>query len=227
MNSNYTPVSTSGKVSIRSRVGYSFSSSPILTNFALHNAVTGFEIGHSGVGSTHNAVNVTVDRAYSISGPISVYAQNITVSKQLAVISSTASITLNATGFIQSAGAVDLRTSGGDVVLWADSDQSSQGHIQLSSSNTICTAWNTAASTCSLAVGGDIVMGGGAADLFDANRPGGNANGSGTAAPATTGLALGPCVSSNASSVNNSFTTQGGDIVLRGAGTTEKSVSSI
>ncbi len=115
---------------------------------------------------------------------------------------------------------LDLRTAGGDVVFWSDADQSGAGHIQLSSTNTICSGWNVAASTCSLSVGGDIVMGGGAVDLFDSGLPAGAAQGSGTAAPATVGLALGPCVSNVLTNMNNVFTTRGGNMILRGAGTT-------
>jgi hypothetical protein len=219
-NANQAPISTSGAVSFRSRTGVNFSSSPILTNLSIASTATALEIGHPGTGSGHNNSNIVVGNSYSINGPVSVYGQDITISADITVTSASARATFKANGFVQTATGVDLRTAGGDLVLWSDADANGIGNITLQSTNTMCSGWNSVAGTCTLTGGGDIVMGGGAADANDAGLPGGNAMGSGTTGATSTGLALGPCVFNNTSSVSNVISTRGGNLVLRGSSTT-------
>ncbi|MEY3624659.1 MAG: hypothetical protein RL696_40, partial [Actinomycetota bacterium] len=217
INGNSTPISTSGTVTIKSRTGYAFSHSPVLTNIDLANSVTGFEIGHSGVGSTQNTVDVTLNKAYSISGQISVYAQNISVTADQQITSGVGGILLKATGRISTGTSVDLRTNGGDVVLWADSDASGAGSIYLEASNTMCSKW--VSSTCQSSGGGDIYLAGGAADA-DGN-PQGNAKGFGTTGTSSAGVSVGTCAGSTSNDNSVSLNSAGGAMHIRGSGTAQ------
>jgi hypothetical protein len=91
---------------------------------------------------------------------------------------SNSDLVLKAASYVEVSASQQIRTSGGDIVLWADSDNSGGGFIRLLSAATLCTT----ASTCSTTDtgGGDIVLGGGLADPNNINRPGGFAKGMGS-----------------------------------------------
>jgi hypothetical protein len=211
---------TTGDVTIVPKTGNFFGQNPAFSFNT--DGIRNLTIGRNPlVGDTSRDISLT--GTHTVSGNITFNGGNVFVNKDMTSTSTSGRITLKANGYIETATGVDLRTAGGDVVFWADADASGAGNIDIDSTNTICTGWNTATSTCTLSSGGDIVMGGGTVDLFDAGLPGGAANGSGTTAPASTGLALGPCVANSATAVNNVFSTRGGNMVLRGASTTGNS----
>jgi hypothetical protein len=101
-------------------------------------------------------------------------------------------------------------------VLWADSDANQTGYVRLLSGATLCTTASTCASTNT--GGGDIVIGGGAADLNNTARPAGPAVGSGstyntTGTSDTTGIQLG---SLGVGSGGAKLYSAGGEVLLRG-----------
>jgi hypothetical protein len=106
---------------------------------------------------------------------------------------STRDLTLKAGSYINVAASQQIRTAGGDIVLWADSDNVSGGYVRLLKDATLCTT-NQICGT-SVSGGGDIVIGGGSADSNNPLRPGGTAKGSGYSEAAntadTTGVQLG------------------------------------
>jgi hypothetical protein len=119
-----------------------------------------------------------------------------TITVQAGVTSSAEekSLTLKASGDITVSASQTLRTNGGDIVLWSDSDTVGGGVIRLLNNSQICTTLETCATQAT--GGGDIVLGGGAADVVDPSRPGGFAAGygtttNGTGSSTTTGIQVG------------------------------------
>lgn len=147
----------------------------------------------------------------SASGYISV---NTTVTS-----ASSSDLVLRAGGHINVTANQIIRTHGGDIVLWADSDQSAGGEVRLLGGAQLCTA--PSGGTCGTATtgGGDIVIGGGFADPNDPNRPAGYAAGSGdihadNGTATTTGVQLG---NFDIPGTGPKIYSAGGDIAIRGA----------
>jgi hypothetical protein len=110
------------------------------------------------------------------------------------ISSSSRDIVLRAGSFVHVTASQQIRTAGGDIVLWADSDNTGGGVIRLLNAATLCTV----ATTCSTSItgGGNIVLGGGLPDPNNPLRPGGTAKGSGitynsSGSGDTTGVQLG------------------------------------
>jgi hypothetical protein len=109
--------------------------------------------------------------------------------------SATASdLVLRAASYINVAASLQIRTHGGDIVLWADSDNNSAGFVRILSASTLCTTGGTCGTTTT--GGGDIIIGGGVADPTNSSRPSGAAAGSSstynsTGTSETTGAQIG------------------------------------
>jgi autotransporter-associated beta strand protein len=103
------------------------------------------------IGKELNTANITIGSNTSISGPISVYGGNITISENLNTSSGNANgdILLKASADISIGASKSITTNGGDVTFWADHDATSGGTISLLSAASIQTS------------GGRIVLAGG------------------------------------------------------------------
>jgi autotransporter-associated beta strand protein len=121
-------------------------------SYTFASTIGGFTLGKSG-----NTADVTIGAAISIAGPISIYGGTIAVNGNLNTTAGTTSgdVLLKASGDISLAASKSITTSGGDVVLWANSDnQTANGSISLRSGSSIVTG--------SVSVpGGAIWIGGG------------------------------------------------------------------
>ena len=143
-------VSTTGELTIEPN-GNAFSSAYSTSGLTLDSALTGLTIGTS-----TNTADVTISNAIDIAGPITVYGGDIAVNENLNTTAGGAlgDMLLKASGNITQAASKSITTSGGDVTLWADSDGSGAGYIQL-----------TGGSSSGISSGGGNVFLGGGTDL--------------------------------------------------------------
>jgi hypothetical protein len=148
---------------------------------------------------------------------------DITVVNGFTSSASGSDLSLKARGSISVNASQTIRTNGGDVIIWSDSDVSGGGVIRLLNSSEICTI----SATCGTATtgGGDIVLAGGAASSADAARPGGFAAGFGTTSnnagtSTMTGVQIG---TQQQAGQGARLYSAGGQITIRGAGATANS----
>ena len=184
--------------------GTSFGSAQT-TNYSVANGFTSFTIG----GAT-NTANLTIGSAsnISISGPISLYAGNITLNSNLTSTAVGSKILIEALGAI-STGADNLtfQTNNGTMVFWSNANSTSGGGISMLNAGL---TFNTANGASNQATGGgDLIFGGGA--TVDAN---GN--------PTGAAVSAGNTIAFNPGSAGNTFTkmyTGGGNISINAKST--------
>jgi hypothetical protein len=164
-------------------------------------------------------INASTVVGYLATGDLTIEAANITVNAN--VTSTTANaLVLKATGQINAATNVQLISNGGDIVFWADSDEQNGGRIYLNTGvdfDTRTNADRTAGNTTTATGGGKIILAGG----LDTNADG-IPDGYATSRETTVaGIQFGSVTSSHyniGSSLDFTFYSGGGDIVLRGKG---------
>ncbi len=129
---------------------------------------------------SQSAHAISISRAVSINGPVGVYGSVVAVNENITTTATDATVTLRASAYIHVTTSKQIRTTGGDIVLWSDSDANNGAGLRKASERLqlLCTT----ASTCTTTNtgGGDIVIGGGNADPANTSRPVGPAAGSGT-----------------------------------------------
>jgi hypothetical protein len=192
-------LSTSGKVTVEP-FNDSFSGwFNFLPMFSPSSAVTELTVGKPGRVSgsavvSQSAHAISISRAVSINGPIGVYGSAVSINENITTTAVGAAITLRASSYIHVTSSRQVRTAGGQIVLWADSDNNSAGFVRLLGGATLCSTAGTCGTTTT--GGGDIVIGGGLASTTSPTQPGGAAAGSGstyntTGGVDTTGVQLG------------------------------------
>jgi len=150
---NNPTIQTTGTMTVEP-FGDSFTSAisfPI-TNLSLPNTISGLTIGKS-----QNTVDITISGSTSVSGPVNVYGGNINIDQNINTTGGAAlgDILCKASGNIILAASKSITTSGGDIILWANSDnQNSAGSVALRSSSSIVTGSNSV-------TGGHVWIGGG------------------------------------------------------------------
>ena len=204
-------VTGSGKVILES-IGDVFNTVPSLSNLNFGPQLSGFLFGKSTETGT-----VTAGRAIAIDGPITYYGSSIAVNASHTSTQEGATISFRAKVDVSTGNGINIRSNGGPILFWADDDDNLQGSIALGASVDICSEWN--GSSCLSQGGGHIYLAGGAADAN--GFPAGAAGGYGTSANRTAGVATGPCVAQSATAVNNTINSGGGNIVIKGLGTTQ------
>ena len=116
--SNGLNINSSGQLSILSQENsFSGDLSWPLSNLSLSGNETGLTIGKS-----TNTSKVLVENDIDISGPISIYGGDITVSANISSTLSGADILFKASENITVAASKSISTNGGDISLWANSD---------------------------------------------------------------------------------------------------------
>jgi hypothetical protein len=121
------------------------------SRFVVQGSKTGLTLG--GVGNT---ADITIDGAQTIAGPITVYGGNILVNENLNTTAGAAAgdVLLKASGDIVLEAAKSITTTGGDVVLWANSDgQTANGGVLFDAGASVATG------------GGHIWIGGGSGSV--------------------------------------------------------------
>ncbi|MDB4635617.1 autotransporter-associated beta strand repeat-containing protein, partial [Flavobacteriaceae bacterium] len=99
--------------------------------------------------------NITLSGGHQVAGPISIYGGDITVSGNITSILSGADVLLKAAGDISLESGNEIATKGGDLILWANSDNDGNaGAVLLRRNSTI----NTGSSSVE---GGNLWIGGG------------------------------------------------------------------
>ena len=146
----------------------------------------------------HNTVNISGELTNS--GGIHLIGDNIVIgtsgqNADVIVNHAGSDLTLTAADYIMTNDSIRLQTQGGDIVLWSDSDNSGQGHIQLGTTNTFSSG------------GGDIILAGGE-DTNSDSRPDGYA--------VTSGANSKPGVRLGADGSRVELRSYGGDITIRG-----------
>ncbi|NGZ90179.1 beta strand repeat-containing protein, partial [Psychroflexus maritimus] len=124
------------------------------------NSLGGFTIGEytgmTGV-TFSNTSDITVTNSIDVAGPVTVYGDNITLDNSLNTTSGGANgdILVKASGDISLTANESITTSGGDVILWANSDnQVANGSISLRKASSITTGSTSV-------TGGSVWLGGG------------------------------------------------------------------
>jgi hypothetical protein len=109
------------------------------------------------IGKTTNTADITIAGSTTLSGPVTLYGGNINLDQNINTSGGAAlgDILCKASGNIVLAASRSLTTSGGDVILWANSDnQNSAGSVALRSLSTVVTGSNSV-------TGGHVWIGGG------------------------------------------------------------------
>ena len=173
----------------------------------------------SNTNGSANILNLDLQSAMSSGSVLVESSGDITVQNSVTSSAAGSDLTLKAAGSININSSQAIRTNGGDVIVWSDSDATNGGVIRLLNGSEICTT----ASTCSSTVsgGGDVVLGGGAADADNPARPGGFASGFGstyntTGTTTTTGVQIGT-IGGNDQGAR--IYSAGGNISIRGTST--------
>ncbi|MEN8776952.1 MAG: glycine rich domain-containing protein, partial [Polaribacter sp.] len=134
-------------------ISNSFNSTFNTNGLTLGSDLTGLTIGKS-----TNTAEVTITNAIDIAGPIEVYGGDIIINNSLNTTSAgtNGDILVKASGDISLTADESITTSGGDVILWANSDnQAANGSISLRKASSITTG-------SSSVTGGSVWLGGGA-----------------------------------------------------------------
>jgi autotransporter-associated beta strand protein len=160
-----------------------------------------------------NTSNITFNSAATIAGPISIYGGTIEVNENLNTAAGTTlgDILIKASGDISLASAKSITTSGGDVILWSDSDANG-GFILLNDNVTINSI--NGSTNSNLSGGGKIILAGGADDGSNGGIaldgiPDGSAKSS-----ISNGIKIGSTTANF-----SQFYSGGGDILIRGLST--------
>jgi hypothetical protein len=164
-------VASSGQLNVFSKSTL-FSQAFTSSQWVVSNNLTGLNIG-----KTTNTADVTFATAATISGPINVYGGSIVINDNLNTTAGNANgdVLLKSTADISLAASKSITTSGGDVILWANSDnEATNGSIALRNGSSVVTGSSTVA-------GGHIWIGGGS----NGTTWNGLAVGSGYAVPGT------------------------------------------
>ena len=172
-----------GKLSIISNSD-SFSSSFNSSNWNINSSLSGLTIGTSS-----NTANITISNDIDVSGPISVYGGDITISNSISSTLEDADILLKATGDIITGSGDGIYSNGGKIILWSDSDNSNDGYISIGDQSNINSN------------GGDITLSGGS-DLLTGFSVANGSHGVGIGAD-----------NANINKINS----DGGDILIRGS----------
>jgi hypothetical protein len=202
---NTPTIQTSGTITVEP-FGTSFTNAisfPI-TNLNLPNTITGLTLGKS-----TNTSDVTIGSATTISGPITIYGGNISLNQNLNTTGGNAlgDILCKASGNIVLAASKSINSAGGDIILWANSDnQNSAGSVALRTLSSIVTGSNSVP-------GGHVWIGGGS----DGGTWNGMTVGSGYAVPGTIFTPpAGNTLSSGVYLEGNSISTFGGNVKILG-----------
>jgi hypothetical protein len=126
---NNPTIQTTGTITVEP-LGASFTNaiSYPITGLSLPNTISGLTIGKD-----QNTANVTFASNTSVAGPITVYGGQINVNQNLTTTGgASGDVLLKATSNIIEASAKVITTAGGDVTLWADSDNNGAGYIYIS-----------------------------------------------------------------------------------------------
>jgi len=166
------------------------------------------------IGKTTNTQNVTFGGTTTIAGPITAYGGDININENLNTTAGAANgdVLLKAAGNIALAASRTITTTGGDVILWANSDAGqSNGSVSLRNTSSITTGSNTVA-------GGNVWIGGGA----DGATWNGISVGSGYAVPGTSFSPSngGTAISAGIYLEKTAISTFGGHIKLAGDAST-------
>jgi hypothetical protein len=233
--SNKTEFNTSGTLTLESYTGGFSGGLTLGSGFDFKSGLGGLSVGKAGSLSGNNftggnSTDLTFSSAISIAGPISGYGSNIFVSENLTTTGVGSKVLLRTPGNINvgthsesaSNPGKQIQTNGGSIVLWSDSDSNGAGLVRLLNNAQLCTV--SANCTTATSGGGDIVIGGGAADPNDSSRPGGFAIGYGdvylnNGTSTTTGIQLGTL---DQSGQGARLYSAGGNVVLRGGSTTDQ-----
>ncbi|NBU23788.1 MAG: hypothetical protein EBS38_07780, partial [Actinobacteria bacterium] len=221
VSSSPTTISTSGIIEIEP-FNSSFLSAFTLDNvWSIASGSGGLEIGKPGTMSSWifsggNASDVSIATNLSLSGPLSVYGQDVSLNSQVTTTGVAGDVLLRASRNVLFSANASVNTTGGDITLWADSDQSAAGFVRLLGGVQLC---SSAGCASSVSGGGDITIGGGAANPVNTARPIGFAQGTslnGTAGGnnyETTGVQLGQLTVGN---TGTKIYSGGGSIEIRG-----------
>ncbi|HEY7885082.1 MAG TPA: filamentous hemagglutinin N-terminal domain-containing protein, partial [Cellvibrionaceae bacterium] len=188
--------------------GDAFSSALTLgTDFDPSANLTGLVIGKNHA----TAANVTLDKAITIAGPMTVYGGDITINQNLTSTAAGADILLKSSGYIAMASGSGnsayrtLQTNNGNIVLWANAADGTSGGIQIGDWVTL----NSANGATTQSTGGGKVWLAGGSSVNAQGLPTGAANG-GTA---RSGISFGSYTSA---ATTTSIYSGGGDIYLNG-----------
>jgi len=173
--------------------------------------------------------SVTTSGAITAAGPVALTAEGassaVTVNANITVSGSGNSLTLKSARDVRVELSRNLSTVGGDVVLWSDSNEEGGGVVRLLNDSQICTTSGTCGTQTT--GGGNIFLGGGAADPSNSLRPGGFAAGYGTTynttsnVQDTTGVQLGTLGTAGGARLYSA----GGQISLRGTTTEQNTIT--
>jgi hypothetical protein len=152
VNSTYlNEIKTSGAVVLESNAT-TFETAPIITGLTILGSPSSVRLG-----KTTNTANITLGSAITAAGPINAYGGTIAVNENLNTSAGNANgdVLLKASADISLAASKSITTAGGDVILWANSDNAaSNGSISLRNGSSITTGSGTVA-------GGHVWLGGG------------------------------------------------------------------
>ncbi|BDQ00819.1 LamG-like jellyroll fold domain-containing protein [Aquiluna sp. KACHI24] len=148
----------------------------------------------------------TINKAFSINGPVLVHGGSIEIQQDLTSSSTSASITLKSRGNILTSASVDFSTQNGDVTFWSDTDNNGAGSIRFGASNTIQTR------------GGKLTIAGG----LDDGGAGSGISGRSANDGYPDGYAVDTSNTQNRAGVElqtgRSFVTSGGDVFIAASG---------
>jgi filamentous hemagglutinin family protein len=137
LSSGDVSVDTAGTVQVLSN-GASFSSALDSSGLSLASTVTGFTVGKSS-----NTSNVTLGSVIDIDGPLTIYGGDIAISQNIDTTGGAASgdVLMKSSGDMSLAASKSITTTGGDVILWANTDgQTSLGSVLLRDQSTVSTS---------------------------------------------------------------------------------------
>ncbi|BDU53062.1 hypothetical protein LINBF2_12970 [Limnohabitans sp. INBF002] len=155
----------------------SFTAASFTPSYTFANSLSGLTLG-----KPDSSTNITIGSNLTLSGPVKIYGGTIDISANINTTAggNAGDVLLKASGNIVLGSSKSITTTGGDVVLWANSDSVGAGNISLGSGASIQTS------------GGNLVLAGGADDGANGSTandgtPDGYARGVGTAGISTTG----------------------------------------
>ncbi|MEY3500451.1 MAG: hypothetical protein RL308_2120, partial [Bacteroidota bacterium] len=144
-------IASSGQLNVFSKSSL-FSQAFSSSQWVVSNNLTGLTVG-----KTTNTADVSFNSAAAISGPITAYGGTIAINDNLNTTNGNANgdVLLKSTADISLAASKSITTNGGDVTLWANSDnEATNGSVALRNGSSVVTGSSTVA-------GGHIWLGGG------------------------------------------------------------------
>ena len=125
-----------------------------LSDFTFGTSLSGLTIGKAATSADGTSdQDVTLDAVIDINGPVTVYGGDIAINQNIDTTGGAASgdVLMKSSGDISLASSKSITTTGGDVILWANTDgQTSLGSVLLRDQSTVSTS------------GGNIWIGGSA-----------------------------------------------------------------